>query len=954
MNNDKYPKGSEWRRWDLHIHSASSYEPDVHKGTDSNELLCKALKENGIAAVAITDHFIIDAGRIAALRSLAPEITFFPGVELRTNEGANNLHIILIFDEKRDIHELANEFKVIMLGDKAKSKDSNTTIYWTLNDILDFAKSRNAIVSIHAGKKTNGMEKEVTGAAPFRDAKKQDIAEGVHFFEVGSLQDIQDYHDHVFKYIAEKPMIICSDCHNPNKYNERVREFLWIKGNPTFEGLMQCIYQPSERVFVGTIPPALDREQKRKRSIIADISVKRKNEPKHPQYDWLNFEMPLNAGLVAIIGNKGSGKSALSDIIGHTCECLTMDKASFLNPSRFRKKPNNYSDDYEATISWGDSHKITSSLSDESNTSIETAQYLPQKYIEEICNDIDDVFQTKIDDVIFSYVDEAERGNASNLKQLVEIKSHSVKQNIEKIKKEIDTINAVIINLEERITKSHRTHVEGSIKSLQETLERHIGSRPADVPKPEPKETDDTYQNKIVEITSTIERIEQEIIAAQSKIASFNGQITDVENLLLRIDSLQAEILNTNKEISEIAIRYSIEDVVGFSEKSPNTVLLKHLELIRLEKQRLTTELNGSNFQTNAENVVDGLFANLEKAKKEKNLLIATADSSERAYQKFLADCKEWEIERQKIEGNANTEGTLAYFIAELSFLNNELEAEYEKSIKNRDKKTIDLFKAKSMIVSVYEKIYSPIENEIKKLLSSSGEDISFTAEIQLKKSPDIAKSLLELINKTFSGRYSGISQASSQMDRDVKETEFDNVESVLDFARRVMSVTREDFDASLKKITDKRVLYNLLYSLDYIDIAFRLKVGGRNLDELSPGERGIVLLVFFLALSKESTPIIIDQPEDNLDNQSVYDKLVPCICEAKKKRQVIIVTHNPNIAIACDAEQIICCKIDKTNNAIRYESGAIEDMEIKKYVIDILEGTMPAFDLRKRKYIDV
>ena len=191
-------------------------------------------------------------------------------------------------------------------------------------------------------------------------------------------------------------------------------------------------------------------------------------------------------------------------------------------------------------------------------------------------------------------------------------------------------------------------------------------------------------------------------------------------------------------------------------------------------------------------------------------------------------------------------------------------------------------------------------------------------------------------------------------MDRDVKETEFDNVESVLDFARRVMSVTREDFDASLKKITDKRVLYNLLYSLDYIDIAFRLKVGGRNLDELSPGERGIVLLVFFLALSKESTPIIIDQPEDNLDNQSVYDKLVPCICEAKKKRQVIIVTHNPNIAIACDAEQIICCKIDKTNNAIRYESGAIEDMEIKKYVIDILEGTMPAFDLRKRKYIDV
>lgn len=73
---------------------------------------------------------------------------------------------------------------------------------------------------------------------------------------------------------------------------------------------------------------------------------------------------------------------------------------------------------------------------------------------------------------------------------------------------------------------------------------------------------------------------------------------------------------------------------------------------------------------------------------------------------------------------------------------------------------------------------------------------------------------------------------------------------------------------------------------------------------ELSPGERGMVLLVFYLALSKDNIPLITDQPEDNLDNQSVYKKLVPCINEAKNNLQVIIVTHNPNIAVACDAEQ--------------------------------------------------
>ena len=78
----------------------------------------------------------------------------------------------------------------------------------------------------------------------------------------------------------------------------------------------------------------------------------------------------------------------------------------------------------------------------------------------------------------------------------------------------------------------------------------------------------------------------------------------------------------------------------------------------------------------------------------------------------------------------------------------------------------------------------------------------------------------------------------------------------------------------------------------------------------------------------------------------------IESIFHAKQKRQVIIVTHNPNIAVACDAEQIICCKMDKNTHKITYLSGAIEDQEIKQNVVDILEGTMPAFDLRRRKYV--
>jgi len=97
---------------------------------------------------------------------------------------------------------------------------------------------------------------------------------------------------------------------------------------------------------------------------------------------------------------------------------------------------------------------------------------------------------------------------------------------------------------------------------------------------------------------------------------------------------------------------------------------------------------------------------------------------------------------------------------------------------------------------------------------------------------------------------------------------------------------------------------------------------------------------------------LIIDQPEDNLDNKSIYEILVRFLKKAKKKRQIIMVTHNPNLAVVADAEQIIHVSIDKKNgNDFSFSSGSIENPEINRCVVDILEGTMPAFDNRRLKY---
>ena len=155
-----------------------------------------------------------------------------------------------------------------------------------------------------------------------------------------------------------------------------------------------------------------------------------------------------------------------------------------------------------------------------------------------------------------------------------------------------------------------------------------------------------------------------------------------------------------------------------------------------------------------------------------------------------------------------------------------------------------------------------------------------------------------------------------------------------------------------LRKGKSVEALYDLIFSLDYLKPRYALRMGDKELQQLSPGERGTLLLVFYLLLDKDDIPLVIDQPEENLDNQTVYELLVPCMKEAKQRRQVFIVTHNPNLAVVCDAEQIVRADLDKkANSRMNYLSGAIENLEINKAIVDILEGTMPAFANRDSKY---
>ncbi|WSH29997.1 hypothetical protein U8P75_26555 (plasmid) [Rhizobium beringeri] len=154
------------------------------------------------------------------------------------------------------------------------------------------------------------------------------------------------------------------------------------------------------------------------------------------------------------------------------------------------------------------------------------------------------------------------------------------------------------------------------------------------------------------------------------------------------------------------------------------------------------------------------------------------------------------------------------------------------------------------------------------------------------------------------------------------------------------------------RQARDIKKFYDFLYSLEYFEARYELRLGGKDLNQLSPGEKGLLLLVFYLHLDTDNSPLIIDQPEDNLDNDSIFLVLAKCIREAKKTRQVVLVTHNPNLAVGADAEQIVYVQLDKVNGyKFSYDCGSIENPNTNGHIIKILEGSRPAFVQRRLKY---
>ncbi|WP_447315968.1 TrlF family AAA-like ATPase (plasmid) [Klebsiella michiganensis] len=140
-----------------------------------------------------------------------------------------------------------------------------------------------------------------------------------------------------------------------------------------------------------------------------------------------------------------------------------------------------------------------------------------------------------------------------------------------------------------------------------------------------------------------------------------------------------------------------------------------------------------------------------------------------------------------------------------------------------------------------------------------------------------------------------------------------------------------------------------------YLNVRAEFEYKGKTVEKLSAGQRGTFYVCLKLATDAFGSPFVFDQPEDDLDNEFIMHSLVPLFRKIKQYRQVIIVTHNANLVVNCDAEQVIIAA--NNDEVISYRSGALEygdhgaENSMRKAICDVLEGGRQAFEAREQKY---
>lgn len=1023
-----YPRGSEWRKWDLQVHTPFSALNNGF-GTDfpayAKQLIERACKDD-IAVVGITDYFTIQGytelkallADDTALKALvgvelaerAAGILFLPNIELRLStivrnlKGADsrvNFHVFFSDSvspahiEEHFLRELKftadanagsederwalNPQNLGELGKRLKAQHSNfqghTDIFvGMMNAIVDDSEVSKILES-----KPSIFKDRYLLCLPCDEdlskcswdgqghlARKLLIQkshmllssnDGTRSFGLGKRHASLDKFKTEFKTL--KPCIHSSDSHTfEEMFCPDKGRHTWIKADPTFYGLRQILNEPEDRVFVGDVPPSLTRASRHATRIATTVEVK-KTAAATTTEKWFDASIPLNNELVAVIGNKGSGKSALSDILGLLGNTPRYEAFSFLTPAKFRRPKNNKSRHFQASLTWADgaTDSVPSLDVNPSPDAVEKVKYIPQSYLEDICNEIGagkgGRFYDELQQVIFSHVPEVERLGFGTLDELLTYRSEETNQAIAQFVANLQERNALIVATEERFLPSNRKAIEALLAEKNRELDAHTATRPADVPKPDADPTA-LQQSKVA--TEELEKKQAELRAIELEISSLRAADLVAAKKHSTAEKLAGKLKNLERHVEAFLAEAKPDfDELGVAASDVVTFKVDPAKINALLKA-LVAERAGISLKLSAE-TIDGPEFKRKVVAAAIEGLQAQLSAPQRAYQAHLQLLKEWDAGKAKIIGTDETIGSIKYLQKQRADLDS-LPAYLRALRKQRNRKLLEIFREKQKLRAYYETYYGAVQNFLKLHPLAASERFQLTFNVSMAES-GFFEAFLGRLNRRKVGPFMGDQEGAAEMKRLLDNANFDSPLGTLRFTRALFAKMAERdgkgllMKDQLRQGVTSQDIYDFVYSLGFLSPIYNLRWDGKGLEQLSPGERGNLLLIFYLLVDQDDIPLVIDQPEENLDNQTVFKTLVPCIKDAKKRRQIVMVTHNPNLAVVCDAEQIICAEMQKDHeNAVTYISGSIEDPIINRRIVDILEGTRPAFDKRDDKYL--
>lgn len=1025
----KYERGSEWRQWDLHIHTPASFHWkgkrfDADPASEAHRALVDemimAMNAAEPAVFALMDYWSFD-GWFALQRRLrepdAPTLkkTVFPGIELRLAAPTNcrlNAHVLFSNDiDDQSLHDFKSALTIELVkrplsdaalvalarqvgADKLKhhgfdktqvDKDDAAALRAgsTIAEI-NCESYKKAIRQVPNGNAIGFMPYDTSdglGELKWQDhyAYFLDLFQNSPIFESRN-RDLRDAfvgeetpgNTKFFKNfqagLNHVPRLVVSGsdahCFVGTKGDNDRRGYgdypsgkaTWIKADPTFQGLQQAIMEPSKRSYIGERPPKRKEIDTNKTYFIDAVEV-RKADGVAAVGHWLDgIKLPLNPDLVAIIGNKGSGKSALADVLALLGNSRQTAHFSFLKKERFRGKSGDPARHFVGTLSWLDGNTEHRNLNENPpQDKVELVRYIPQGHFEELCNahvsGRSDAFEKELRAVIFSHADDSIRLGALDFDQLVEQQERTFRSQLNELRKELRGVNQRITTCEEQLQPQVRRTLEELLALKTRQIEEHDKIKPAPVVAPgdglsPEQQAATTALAAISEKLRSLEERATQAAATRSQLAGKSKAAQNTrEHLRLLERAYKQFVDDTASDLTTMGLK--AHDLVTFS------IVSEPLDDI---------ETHVANEQAKLGQSVDADVASKETLLKDQTGLQAKLDAPQLLYQQNLTAIENWNAKLAELVGSAEAPDTLEGLRARIMQLD-DLPAVLNGYRAKREELTGEVFDVLEAQRKARERLFKPVQDLIQgnRLIR---DEYKLQFQATLGGSIDRLSEDLFVLIKQNAGEFRGGDDESFGVVRKLAEQhDFNQRGDTVNFAtalhdKIVVAAWGNGAKASvgigsmLRKDKSSTEVYDLLFGLSFLEPRYSLLFQDAQIEQLSPGQRGALLLIFYLLVDKGRNPIILDQPEENLDNETIVGLLVPVLTEAKTRRQIIMVTHNPNLAVVCDAEQVIWSSFDRKGGPrISYTGGSIENPLINRRVVDVLEGTKPAFNNRRIKY---